>query len=115
MLSENTKQMIVALHGKFTGDQVAETFNIGRSVVFKIWQKAGVVKEYGKRIKVDRERLRYDYALPHMPNVRHVLFGGEAPRSARSLTAELLGDPLPGRSALDRRRAAQSEDGEACS
>lgn len=108
-IPRDKRKLIVSVYGKSSADDVARDFNISRSQVFKIWKEAGVSRAFD--IHEPEEQPFRDVSelkAPKLPAVRHVLFGGIAPSSNRSVTAELFGDPLPGRSALDQRRSGGS-------
>lgn len=80
-------------------DVIAQRFGCHAQTV-----RRAVDPEYGERRRetVRQNRLSHGYAARATEaDWRSRL--AEVPRDTRDLTAHLLGDPLPGRSALDRR------------
>ena len=61
----------------------------------------------GRIVHVVRNLERYRAVKPNLPDEEFKRLIADIPEDTRDLTARLCGDPLPGRSALDQRRAEQ--------
>lgn len=99
-------------------DRIAEALGIGHFTILMYKDPASYAKEKERR-RLQRERERRELGVePNRP--RHYrklheavtkieVLGEREPPDTRDLTGRILGDPLPGRSYLDRMRAQQEQ------
>lgn len=92
---------------------------MSRNISYTAEQRAEIIRlrdegagwtEIAKQLGVSQQGVRTSYyrdrSLAPTPRNSHVAAMPEVPRDTRSLTGRLCGDPLSGRSALDKRRSA---------
>jgi hypothetical protein len=96
----------------------AEQLEAARSLSARGFTYAEIGKKIGRSAKAVNSKMRFRYVGPVVHEVERVRIPEfvlmerdvRLSNSPRSLTAELLGDPLPGYSALDRRATLSQKE-----
>lgn len=94
--------------------QIAKALNVSRETARHLIDEEGYQKklernrvyEQEKRVRMKAESLLIPKVISRIPNEVVEARLAEIPHDTRSKTGRICGDPLPGRSALDMRRAA---------
>lgn len=110
VLTDEQEAEIITLraanHHRWTIVNLAEHFNVGRTTIRRILDPEGdrFERERSKALEVMRKGKRHSHSGRYREKIDYdaLKLAQKIPEDVRDLTARILGDPLPNRSALAR-------------